>query len=268
MPATPIRFARLPQDPQPKFTPLLPTVVVASYKGGVGKTALTVAIAERLAFANLRVLLLTSDSQEDARHRLGMQASDALVARRAYSPVGSIAVVGIRGTKAIDLLYRFGPEQLGFGAFDVAVVDTPPEIKGGSLPGVLMYTPLDGTDAARNLLPMLAHTPDNTDIMLIRVGRDDADDWQQNVDAIQHALGRAVEYLDQPLPRSRLIKQAHDAGRSVWTLPRSGTTLEFLRGVESLAVTAWRRVCPMSEWPPPPASATAALYVQRWDDDE
>ena len=54
--------------------PLLPTVVVVSYKGGAGKTALAVPIAERLAFAGLRVLLMTCDpggralsSRRDAR---------------------------------------------------------------------------------------------------------------------------------------------------------------------------------------------------------
>jgi len=46
MPATPISSVRLPPDPPSRLTQLIPTIVVVSYKGGVGKTALTVAIAE------------------------------------------------------------------------------------------------------------------------------------------------------------------------------------------------------------------------------
>ena len=64
-----VRSSRVSQDPPGLYAPLLPTVVVASYKGGAGKTALAVPIAERLAFAGLRVLLLTCDTQEDARFR-------------------------------------------------------------------------------------------------------------------------------------------------------------------------------------------------------
>ncbi len=268
MPATPIRSVRLPQDPPSRLTPLIPTVVVASYKGGVGKTALTVAIAERLAWAGLRVLLLTCDSQEDARHRLGVQASDPLVARRSYGPDGSVTVLGIRGTKAVDLLYRIGPDRLGLGSFDLAVVDTPPEVQGGSLPGVLLFTPVDGTDAARNLLTMLQRTPANTDIMLIRVGREDRDDWAQNAATIERALGRDLQYLDDPLPRTKRIKQAHDAGRSVWALPRSGVTHDFLSGVDTLAQMAWERCNPRRAWPSMPSASAAATYVPGWDDDE
>lgn len=266
MPANPIRSTRLAQDPPPKHSPLIPTVVVASYKGGVGKTAITVAIAERLAWAGLNVLLLTCDSQEDARHRLGVQASDPVVARRTYGSEGSVTVIGIRGSKAVDLLYRIGPARIG--SFDIAVVDTPPEVQGGALPGVLLLTPVDGTDAARNLLTMLARTPGNTDIMLIRVGREDRDDWAQNAATIERVLGRDVQFLEDPLPISKLIKQAHDAGRSVWALPRSGVTLDYLSSVDTLAETAWERVHPRRKWPSMPSQSTAAAYVPGWDDDE
>ena len=267
MPATPIRSVRLPQDPPPRHTPLVPTVVVASYKGGVGKTALTVAIAERLAWAGLRVLLLTCDSQEDARHRLGVKATDPLVARRSYGSEGSVTVVGLRGSKAIDLLYRLGPEQLGVGSFDLAVVDTPPEVQGGSLPGVLLITPVDGTDAARNLLTMLSRTPENTDILLTHIGRTDAQEWMFNAAEIEQALGRSLQYIDEPLPKAKSIKQAHDAGRSVWTLPRAGTTLEFLSGVETLAQLAWGRLSSRRPWTAMASASSTAAYVPGWDDE-
>lgn len=267
MPATPIRSSRLAQDPLPRYTPLIPTVVVASYKGGVGKTSLTVAIAERLAWAGLRVLLLTCDSQEDARHRLGVLPSEPLIARRAYGKGGTVTVVGIRGSKAVDLLYRTGPDKLGHGGFDVAVVDTPPEVKGGSLPGVLLITPVDGTDAARNLLTMLQGTPANTDIVLLRIGNEDAEDWVQNAETIEQVLGRGLVYLEEPLPKSRRVKMAHDGGLSVWILPRTGQTLEFLSGVDLLARMAWERMNPRQSWPPMPPASASVPYVPGWDDE-
>lgn len=76
----------------------------------------------------------------------------------------------------MDLEGPCGPEQLGLGAFDIAAVDTPPEVLGGSLPRVRLLTPVDGTDAARYLLTMLRRTPENTDIMLIHVDRTDPDE--------------------------------------------------------------------------------------------
>ena len=118
-----------PDVPKPISTALL-----AILKAGGAYVPLDPAYpAERLAWAGLRVLLLTCDSQEDARHRLGVKATDPLVARRSYGSEGSVTVVGLRGSKAIDLLYRLGPDQLGVGSFDLAVVDTPPEVQGGSL---------------------------------------------------------------------------------------------------------------------------------------
>ena len=49
MPANPIRSMRVPGELPPRHVPQLPTVVFGSYKGGVWKTCLSVAVAERLA---------------------------------------------------------------------------------------------------------------------------------------------------------------------------------------------------------------------------
>lgn len=38
-------------------------------------------------------------------------------------------------------------------------------------------------------------------------------------------------YIEHPLPRTKRIKAAHDEGRSVWTVQRSGGTLKLLDGV-------------------------------------
>lgn len=267
MPAKPIRSSRLAEDLPGELVPLLPAIVVASYKGGVGKTAVAVALAERLAWTGLRVLLLTCDSQEDARARLGVKPSESQVARRNYGQ-GSITVVGIRGSKAIDVLYRVGPERLGLGSFDVAVLDTPPEVQGGSLPGVLLITPLDGMDAARNLLTMLRRTPENTDILIVWIGSATPEEWAANVDAIEQALGRPVLYLPDALPRTKRIHRAHDEGRSVWSLRRTGRTVGFLSGIHSIAQLIWGRINPDQPCPPLPPSAAATPYVPGWDDED
>jgi cellulose biosynthesis protein BcsQ len=263
-----VRSSRLSHDPPGLFSPLLPTVVVASYKGGVGKTALAVPIAERLAFAGLRVLLMTCDTQEDARFRLGVTRADGAIATRQYGP-GTLTVTGIRGEKATDVLYRKGPDRMGLGSFDVAVLDTPPEVKGGSLPGVLLVATLDGADAARNLVTMLQKTPANSDVILARMGGEDPEEWQQNVAVLEEILGRSLDFFPEPLSRSKRIKEAHDKGKSIWTLPRGGRkTMTFLNAVETFAQMAWQRARPHHPWPAPPSPAVGVLYISEWDSDE
>ena len=100
MPANPIRTRRFPEEPPSRPTPLLPTTVFASFKGGVWKTSLAVATAERLAWAGLHVLLITSDRQEDARSRLGIKPSEPMIARREYDR-GSVTVLAARQDQAI-----------------------------------------------------------------------------------------------------------------------------------------------------------------------
>ena len=268
MPSAPLSGkSSLVGDPTDIATPLLPTVVIASYKGGVWKTTLAVALAERLAWAGLRVLLVTCDDQEDARARLGVTASDPQVARQARGE-GSITVLGARDTKAIDLLYRRGPEKLGLGTYDLAVVDTPPQIKGGTLPGVLLIATVDGTDAARNLISMLKQTPKSSKIVLVKVKRDDPDAWAQNVDAIGTAAKREVTWLQPTLPLATPIRDAHDEGRSVWALPRRGCTLECLQGFDILAQHIWSKLGRKTTWPPMPSLAKTSIHVPGWDQDD
>ena len=263
-----VRSSRLSHDPPGLFSPLLPTVVVASYKGGAGKTALAVPIAERLALAGLRVLLMTCDTQEDARYRLGVSRSEGALATRHYG-AGTVTVAGIRGEKVIDVLYRKGPERMGLGSFDVAVLDTPPEVQGGSLPGVLLVATVDGADAARNVLTMLKRTPSNSDIVLVRLGREDPDDWKQNVSVMEDVLKRSLDFFPEPLLKTKRIKEAHNDGESVWTLPRTGrSTVTFLSAIETFARMAFERARPSHPWPAPPAPSSRAPYVSGWDDDE
>ena len=263
-----VRSSRVSQDPPGLYAPLLPTVVVASYKGGAGKTALAVPIAERLAFAGLRVLLMTCDTQEDARYRLGVTRSEGAIATRHYGS-GTVSVAGVRGEKVIDVLYRKGPDRMGLGSYDMAVLDTPPEVQGGSLPGVLLVATVDGADAARNLITMLKRTPSNSDVILVRLGREDADDWKQNVGVMEQVLQRSLDFFPEPLLKTKRIKEAHNSGESVWTLPRTGrSTVTFLSAVETFAQMAWQRARPHYPWPAPPAASPLAPYVSGWDDDE
>lgn len=266
MPANPIRSMRIPGEPPSQHAPLLPTVVFASYKGGVWKTCLSVAVAERLAMTGLRVLFVTTDKQEDARSRMGIPPEAPPIARRECGP-GTITVLSARQSQAIELLYRQGPVRLGVGPHDIAVVDTPPEEHGGHLPGVLLIAITDGTDAARNLLTMLQGTPSNTDITLVKVWQTPPAVWAHDAHTIQRVVGRYMGFLEDPLPQSDAIKEAHDQGASIWTLRRSGTTMDVLNGVESLAHMAWQRMGMDQPWPAMPSPKATKVYVRGWDPD-
>lgn len=263
MPANPIRTRRFPEEPPSRPTPLLPTTVFASFKGGVWKTSLAVATAERAAWAGLNVLFITSDRQEDARSRFGILPSEPMIARREYGR-GSVTVLAARQDQAIELLYVQGPTQLGIGTYDIAIVDTPPEEHGGSLPGVYLVAITDGTDAARNLLTTLRSTPDNTDIILVRVHRIPSEEWEQEVAVLERLTQRSLSYLDESLPRADAVKVACDTGRSVWSIPRRKPTTDFLSGVDTLAHLVWHRAGRTGQWPSMPPPGSTPLYVPGW----
>ncbi len=267
MPATALESRHLPApSPTALPVPLLPTIAFGSLKGGTWKTSCAVAVAERLAFSGLSVLLLTTDQQEDSRSRLGIGPAEGPIARVGRGD-GSITVVGLRGARAVDALYRSGPGPIG--DFDVAILDSPPTLHAGQLPGIVLVVPLDGGDAARNAVTMLRGAPANIGIVLVRVGADsDAAGWQAEAKAIAQAAGREdCRYVPDPLPPSPNVKAAHDAGTSVWTLPRRGRTRAFLSGIETLAAVAWEHAGIDRPMPPPPPAASL-VYVPGWDDDD
>jgi hypothetical protein len=269
MKAKPLPTAKPPVDESDEMTPLVPTCVLGSYKGGALKTALAVALAERLALAGLHVVLLACDGQEDARARLGLKPTDPSVARVARG-TGTVTLAGMPTAQATQFLYRDGFGKLG--RVDTVVVDTPPVRHGGSLPGVLLFATTDGDDATRNLCTMLRLTPKSTTIALVRYhslnSRPDPAEWRQEVDAISQAVGgdREMLFVPDPLPRADPVKRALDAGQSVWELPRRGRTLELLTGLETMATAAWNRVHPDTPFPNRPRKAPG--YVQGWDDDD
>jgi hypothetical protein len=153
------------------------------------------------------------------------------------------------------------------GSFDIAVIDTPPERNRGSLPGVLLVAPINGADAVRNLLVMLSDAPKNTDIVLVWTGEEDREEWADNVNVISRQLGRPLDYLPDPVKPSKLIKEAHDEQRSVWTLPRKGNVLEFLNAVNDLAELAIQRIDPQPDLRPMPRPASSQPYLPGWDDE-
>lgn len=268
MKVRPLQKAEPPVEKLVAPEPLVPTILVGSFKGGALKTALAVSIAERLSMSGLQIVLLATDSQEDARNRLGLASIEGHA--RVTRGTGTVTLLEVLPAQAISLLYSKGFAQLGH--VDAVVVDTPPVRHGGSLPGVLLFATTDGDDATRSLCSMLRQTPTNTEIVLVRYqtlqSRPAREEWEQEADAIIEAVGgdREWHYLADPLPRCDPIKKALDAGQSVWELPRRNRTLEFLTGVETLAKAAWPRIRPGSDLPSRPRRAP--VYVQGWDDED
>jgi len=266
MKSKPLQTVTLPVEEADEMEPKVPTNVVGSYKGGALKTALAVALAERLALAGLQVVLLACDGQEDARKRLGLGPRDPSSAKVSRG-TGSITIIGLSTQQAAQLIYRHGFAQLG--QVDTVVVDTPPMLNGGRLPGALLFATTDGDDATQNLCTMLRLTPKNTEVVLVRYhalnSRPDHEEWAREVDAIETAVGRHFIYLREPMPRSDPVKKALDSGQSVWELPRRGRTLEFLSGIEALAGKAWSRIRSGSL---PARPRKAPSYIPGWDEDD
>lgn len=145
----------------------------------------------------------------------------------------------------------------------MAVLDTPPEVQGGSLPGVLLMATVHGADAARNVLTMLKRTRSNSEIILARLGREDPDDWKQNAGVMEEVLGRSLGFFPEPLLRTKHIKEAHNEGESVWTLPRTGrSTVTFLNAIETFARMLWERARPHQSRPAPPSPSSRPLRVR------
>ncbi len=244
--------------------PKVPAVVLTAWKGGVWKTSVAVSLAERLALAGLRVGLLATDVQQDARARLGVRPADpdpALVQRGE----GVVVCAGLAGPQAADVLYR-RPDRLG--TIDLAIVDTAPSRRGMRLPGTLVIVPVFDADSTRNNVAAMLSAPDTCRIVLIKTGaRLSSDDWRYEVNMIEEALGRYIEFAPDPLPPARTIAQAHAAGRSVWSIPRRGAARDYLEGIEVLAGAAWRHAGGSSPLPAAPPSGAPETFIPDWDDD-
>ena len=268
MPAKPLRPATVLADQKPtEIRPVLPTVAVGSFKGGVWKTSIAVALAERLAWAGLRVLLLTSDQQEDARYRLGITSAAPGTLPRVKKGEGHVAVISAPGVKTINLLYNQQLREV-VGQFDVAVLDTPPMLATGELAGVHLVSLVDGIDAVRNLIAMLRPTPKNTKIIVTKVRKLDVEQWLKVVEYLDEQLTQEVNYVGEPLPESKAVEEAHNDAVSVWTLARRGATKGFLDGIETLARTFWQDVYPDRAFPDIPPLKARTVTFKGWGEDE
>lgn len=260
-------------------TPLYPTLVVSSFKGGVGKTSIAVASAELLAYQGLNVLLVTSDAQHDALFRLGLTNKNNVVSRGQ----GFVEVVGLRGSELVNLLYSSGIRHLGLQRTPaVVVVDTPPEQRTANLQGVTLAIPVDASiDTQRNVLGMLEHVPANSYCVLVgmssKASRQHSltnDDWREIAEGmLQDAPHANFTYCADVLKFSNDVAEAHgNPGTSVWDLPRhaSSRTCNFLRGIDALCQAFFlRSFGPQAEaaWHgAPPPSGSQGLFIKGYDE--
>jgi len=263
MTAQPLPTRALANDGHVTAEPKVATVVVTAWKGGTWKTSLAVALAERLALAGLRVGLLATDAQQDARARLGVQPSDPEVVR-VQRGEGVVVAVGLSGPQAADVLYR-NPARLG--SLDLVVVDTAPSRRGMRLPGTLVVVPVFDADSARNNVAALLAAPANCRIVLVKTGSKlSASAWRREVDVIAEAVDRPMQYVPRTLRAHSSIAEAHAEGRSVWTLARRGAVESYLEGVEVLAEAAWRHAGGAGSIPEPPRSGSGEAFIPGWDD--
>ncbi len=261
----PLTSRTLRDDARPALTPKIPTIVLTAWKGGVWKTSLAVSLAERLAFAGLRVGLLATDAQQDARARLGIRPAAPDVARVERGD-GVVVAVGLGGSQAADVLYRH-PERIG--PIDVAVVDTAPSRRGMRLPGTMVVVPVFDADSTRNNVAALLAAPKNCRLILIRTGaKVPKDEWARDVNAVGQALDRDLQFVTAPLSPSSAIAGAHAEGRSVWSLPRRGAVKAYLEGIEVLAAAAWDHAGEVGALPPAPPSGSVEAFIPGWDDDD
>ena len=263
MTAQPLTSRPLRDDARPALAPMTPTVVLTAWKGGVWKTSVAVSLAERLALAGLRVGLLATDAQQDARARLGVRPADPDPAL-AQRGEGVVVCAGLAGPQAADVLYRH-PDRLG--TIDLAIVDTAPSRRGMRLPGTLVIVPVFDADSTRNNVAALLGAPDNCRFILVRTGaKVRPADWRREVEAVSEAFGRDLQFVPESLSPSSAIAGAHAEGRSVWSLPRRGAVKAYLEGIEVLADAVWRHAGEVGPLPPPPPSGSVETFIAGWDD--
>jgi hypothetical protein len=263
MTAQPLPSRSLATDGAGPVEPKIPTVVLTAWKGGVWKTSIAVSLAERLALAGLRVGLLATDPQQDARARLGVRPSDPDIAHVERGD-GVVVSVGLSASQAADLLYR-NPGRLG--PLDLAVVDTAPSRRGMLLPGTLVVVPVFDADSTRNNVAALLAAPANCRIALVKTGSKlSASVWSREVEVISEAIGRDVQFVPHSLMAHASVAEAHAQGRSVWTLPRRGAVRSYVEGVDALAEAAWRHAGGQGPMPELPESGADEAFIPGWDD--
>lgn len=252
-------------------TPRLPTVVAGNFKGGVQKTSIAAALAERFALAGLPVLALMTDKQRCLRRRLGVPEANMSVVVRVHRGTGSITVMGVEPSSVGSLLYSDAADFTEFRApYRVIVVDMPPIEEAGALPGVELIVPIDGTDGKAGFLKLLRSTPANTNVLLLKVarGRDGDPTWKKDAKKLEDEAGRSLDWWPDPLPNVEAVKKAHDADpvRSIWELDRSGGVREITRAIDWIAGHFWKSWELGEEMPPLPSVAKVVGLGSYWSE--
>lgn len=140
---------------------------------------------------------------------------------------------------------------------------------GGALTGVLLVAAIDGAAAARNVIMMLKRLPKNSEIVFLRLGCEDPDASNHTIGIMEEVLRRSLDFFPEPLLKTKRIKEAHNDGELVWSLPRTGRrAMTFLRVIETFAKLAWEQARPHHFWPAPLGPSSRTSYVSGWDDDE
>ena len=258
-----ITIKRSEDTPSEQRAPTRPTLVVASYKGGSWKTSIAVACAERIAMAGYRVLLPTVDGQEDALTRVGQGTVSG--GTKLTIGQGTLTVLGMDRETLLSTIYA-GPDP-SFGDVDVIIADMPPVREGGWLPGTYTVVPLVDHNAILNAHTMLMGTPANTDVLLVRVGDlAPSETWSKTAKAIQKALGRSIDWLDEHVPKSGPIADAHATGTSIWTLPKRGNTGLFQDAIITVCDLFWTHTHGPDDRLPsmPKSTAVAPMQVRGW----
>ncbi|MBU0607835.1 MAG: AAA family ATPase [Armatimonadetes bacterium] len=237
-----------------------PTIVVGGFKGGTIKTSTAVAIAERFAWVGVKILLITTDDQLDARRRLGVPPSSAVSAtvRRGR---GTITVRGMTPDSLVSKLYGEG-----FGEdYAIVIIDTPATVKGGTFPHSFLIAPVSNRDSINNLPRLLKRSRRSVNPVVFRFvekrRRMSADDWADEVGVMHEAAGRDFTYIENPVHRSDPISDAHDAQGSVWDIPRRDNALEYLDTINELAEMFWETISSQA-LPPMPRRQSSSVFVE------
>lgn len=241
--------------------PLLPTLVCGSYKGGVGKTTMAVAIAERAYDVGLRVLLVAVDPQMDAARRFGLRPSPGSVTAVSNDGRGHLHILTDKSDRLVDILYRVRDHTVGY---DCVVVDTPVERRFGDLPGVQLWVPIDGADALRNAVGYLKSVPPSTMVTAYPSRRGKLADVEELERFVPRVVVAELEVQD-----CDRVERAHRDHKSVWSIsPRRGRVTSLLGVADAAARDLWSSV-PKSGRPPWSEASSASeegYFFKGWDE--
>lgn len=240
--------------------PFVPTLMCGSYKGGVGKTTMAIAIAERLFDVGLKVLLVAVDPQMDAARRLHVRATPGKVTNVTAGDRGKLDILTLSADYIVDVLYR--NDRLTRG-YDCVVVDTPVEKRFGNLPGLLLWVPIDGLDALQNAVGYLRGTPESTQTTLYASRRGKVTDLEELSSYLPD-----VAFMEIAVPDCDRIEQAHRKGKSVWSVsPRRGRLVGLLDVANTAAHELWSALPKAGRppWSEPSSAGEEGYFFKGWD---